>query len=308
MNPEALLFAGQGSQYVGMMRDLTAAFPAAQERLGRADDILGFALSEICFDGPEERLKETRYTQPALFVHEAILVDQLRGRLNFSAVAGHSLGEYSALYAAGVLDFEAALKLVQLRGDLMFRAGEDSPGTMLAVLGLPDEKVIGLCEELQDGEHVIVAANFNAPGQVVVSGSADYLRDKQEKFKEAGARRVMEVKVSGAFHSPLMESARQTLATAIDNVAFNDAAVDVYCNSRAAALRSASDLREALVEQLVSPVLWTQSLNAMYAAGIRSFVEIGPGKILQGMLKRTLTDVEISGVDTAEQLNSFRQA
>ncbi len=298
----ALLFAGQGSQYVGMTRDLADAFPKAGQIIERADELLGFALSEICFNGPADTLKETRYTQPALFVHEACILQLLGDSLRYEAVAGHSLGEYAALYAAGVLDFESALRLVQLRASLMFKAGEKQPGTMLAVIGLEDSQVVALCEELKAPGQVMVAANFNAPGQVVVSGDADLLRSSIDKFKQAGARRVLEVKVSGAFHSPLMEDARTTLAATIADVEFRDAGVDVYCNALARPLRAAPELREALIRQLVSPVLWTQSMRAMHDAGVRSFTEIGPGKILQGMLKRTLRDVSIDGVDTAEQV------
>ncbi|HYF04428.1 MAG TPA: ACP S-malonyltransferase, partial [Patescibacteria group bacterium] len=179
----ALLFSGQGSQYVGMMRDLMERFPGVDAIIKRADEILGFELSKICFDGPAEVLKETRYTQPALFVHEAVIIHLLKSKLTFDAVAGHSLGEYSAMYAAGVFTFEEALKLVALRGDLMFRAGEKQPGTMFAVIGLDDARVEAICHELsKDDNSVVVAANYNSPGQIVISGSAQYLRENALTF------------------------------------------------------------------------------------------------------------------------------
>lgn len=295
----ALLFSGQGSQYVGMVKGLADEFPHAKARMEQADSILGFSLSTICYEGPAETLKETRYTQPALFVHEAILVDLLQDKLEFSAVAGHSLGEYSALYAAGVLGFEDTLKLVALRGELMFRAGEDKPGTMLAVIGLADEIVNEICEKLNGNGGVIVAANYNSPGQVVVSGSADYLRQHITTFKEAGARMVTELPVSGAFHSPLLDSAKERLAEAIHSTMFNDSSVDVYCNISGKPEKNADVLRNSLIEQLVSPVRWTETMINMQSAGITNFIEIGPGKVLQGLVKRTLTGATFSGFDTA---------
>jgi [acyl-carrier-protein] S-malonyltransferase len=315
----ALLFSGQGSQYVGMMRDLAAEFPEAAQILAQADAIMNIAttpFSAICFDGPADTLKETRYTQPALFVHEAILTTLLREKLHqkasIQAVAGHSLGEYSALFAAGVVDFETALKLVKLRGELMFRAGEHEPGTMAAVVGLDDDRVREVCERLNDPEKlgdrtkILVAANFNSPGQVVISGSADYLRAQMLAFKEAGAKLVKELPVSGAFHSPLMESAKAELARAIEAAQFRDATVDVYANALAKPLRAAAELKSALVQQLVAPVLWTQSLIAMRSAGIDTFYELGPGTVLQGLVKRTVdgAGVSIGGFDTAAHVKA----
>jgi [acyl-carrier-protein] S-malonyltransferase len=310
----ALLFSGQGSQYVGMMRDLAEAFPEAAQMLASADVMMGDngngAFSRICFDGPADVLKETRFTQPALFVHEAILATLLRQHISFHAVAGHSLGEYSALFAAGVMDFETALRLVKLRGELMFRAGEHERGTMAAVVGLDDEKVREVCERLNDPEQsgdrtkILVAANFNSPGQVVVSGSADYLRAQMPAFKEAGAKLVKELPVSGAFHSPLMEAAKGELASAIETAPFLDATVDVYVNALAKPLRAAAELKSALIQQLVAPVLWTQSLVAMRSAGIDAFTELGPGNVLQGLVKRTVEGATIAGFATAEQVKA----
>ncbi len=302
--PTALLFAGQGSQYVGMMRDLADEHSTARELVAHADALLGYSLSSIVFEGPEERLKETRYTQPALFLHEAVVMGLVREYIKCDAVAGHSLGEYSALYAAGVIDFDTALRLVQLRGTLMFEAGEKLPGTMFAVIGLDDDKVQAICNRLNDGENVVVAANFNAPGQVVVSGSAQYLRDHATTFKEEGARMVVELPVSGAFHSPLLESARERLAEAINAADFRDASVDVYCNVDALPVRSAELLRARLIQQLVSPVLWTQTMRSMQQAGISEFCEIGPGSVLQGLLKRTLQGTSFRGIDKAADVQS----
>lgn len=303
----AIVFSGQGSQYVGMMHDLANEFPAAKALIEKADEILGYSLSDIAFNGPEQLLKETRYTQPALFVHEAVAMELVRSHLQFDAVAGHSLGEYSALYAANVLDFETALRLVQLRATLMFEAGEKLPGTMFAVIGLSDEKVEELCRQLNEGDNVVVAANYNAPGQVVVSGSAGWLREYAPLFKQEGARMVVELPVSGAFHSPLLESAREQLAKAIQEANFRDAQVDVYCNVDATAIRTAEELRTRLVRQLVSPVLWTQTMRAMNEAGFDTFYEIGPGAVLQGLLKRTLQGVTLHGIDKAAQVQTVIQ-
>jgi len=306
----ALLFSGQGSQYVGMMKDLAAEFPQAASMLRQADEIMGMSLSSICFDGPADTLKETRYTQPALFVHEAILVTLLQEKfstMGVRAVAGHSLGEYSALFAAQVVDFETALRLVKLRGELMFRAGENAPGTMAAVVGLDDEKVREVCAALHEEgnlEKTLVAANFNSLGQVVISGSAEYLRSQMPAFKQAGAKMVKELPVSGAFHSPLMQAAKDELEKAIYAATMHDAEVDVYANALAKPLKTASQLRSALVQQLVAPVLWTQSLVAMRQSGISTFYELGPGNVLQGLVKRTIEGATIGGFDTAEQVKS----
>ncbi len=298
----AFLFSGQGSQYVGMAKDLMNDQRAAQ-LFRQADEILGFSLTNICHEGPAELLRETRYTQPALFVHEAAILAVLDNRLQADALAGHSLGEYSALYYAGVFGFDDALKLVALRAKLMFEAGIEKPGTMAAVVGLPDEKVEELCASIPNG--VVAAANYNSPGQVVVSGEAQILRDSLSLFKEAGARMVTELQVSGAFHSPLMKPAQERLAEAIHATNFHDANVDVYCNADASSHRSSHTLKEKLIAQLVSPVRWTQSLQAMQNAGIDRFVEIGPGKVLQGLVKRSLQGVGISGLDTAADLASI---
>ncbi|MFP4527083.1 MAG: ACP S-malonyltransferase [Candidatus Kapaibacterium sp.] len=303
----ALLFSGQGSQYVGMIRDLYEKYPSVKEKIEIANEILGYSLKNICFEGPADVLKETRFTQPAIFLHSAAAFHIAADKLDYSAVAGHSVGEYAALYAAGVLDFETAIGLVSLRGKLMFQAGTTEPGTMFAVLGMDDDKVIEVCRQLSanDDDNVVVAANFNSPGQIVVSGSAQYLRDSVSAFKNAGAKLVKELIVSGAFHSPLMQPARDQLENAIGEAKFNDAKVPVYANVYAKPLTSADEIRKALVEQLTSPVLWTQTLRNMNENGIDKFIEIGPGNVLQGLTKRTLKDVEISGIDKAEDIEKL---
>lgn len=303
----ALLFSGQGSQYVGMIKDLSESYSNAKQMVDLADEIIGFNFSGICFNGPEETLKETRYTQPALFLHSAILFDLLKDKLEFSALAGHSVGEYAALYAAGVLGFDDALKLVALRGNLMFHAGEQEAGTMFAVINLADEKVKEICEKLTDSSKrlFVVPANFNSPGQIVVSGSAEYLRNNVNAFKEAGARMVKELTVSGAFHSPLMEPAKKELEQAITNIEFSDAIKPVYVNTSAKPLIKALDIRQALIEQLTSPVLWTQTLMNMKADEIHKYIEIGANNVLQGLVKRTLNDVEIAGIDKAQDVSKY---
>lgn len=300
----ALLAVGQGSQFVGMIKDLYGKFPAAKNLVDRADEILGYKLSEICFEGPAETLKETRYTQPALFLHSAVVTDLIREKIQFDAVAGHSVGEYAALYGAGVLDFESALKLVALRGKLMFNAGEYAPGTMFAVIGGEQVDVENLCEILtrEGNGNVVVPANYNSPGQIVVSGSAEYLREKAPEFKKVGAKIVKELVVSGAFHSPLMLPAKEELAKAIHDAKFCDAKVPVYSNVYAKALTNADEIKEALIAQLTSPVKWTQSILEMESDGIERFVEVGPGKVLQGLVKRILPNSTIEGFGSESEL------
>ncbi|HOM05992.1 MAG TPA: ACP S-malonyltransferase [Candidatus Kapabacteria bacterium] len=300
----ALLCSGQGSQYVGMMKDLFDNSNKAKEIIHKADEILDFSLSEICFNGPMDVLKQTRFTQPAIFLHSAVLYELLKDKLEFDAVAGHSVGEYAALYIAGVIEFEDALRLVSLRGQLMYSAGEELPGTMFAVINLDDDKVVEVCNKLNQNDEgaVVVAANFNSPGQVVVSGSRDYLRNNINAFKEAGAKLVKELVVSGAFHSPLMKPAQLELEKAINTIEFKNAKVPVYSNVYAKPLTNADEIKNALIAQLTAPVLWTQSLRQMFSDGITRFVELGPGQVLQGLVKRTLENIEILGYDKFDDL------
>ncbi len=301
----ALLFSGQGSQYVGMLKDIAEKFPLANQKLNEAKEILGYNVSEILFEGPQEKLKQTNYTQPALFLHSTIVFDLISQKLKFNAVAGHSVGEYAALYAAGVISFEDGLRLVALRGNEMFNAGEDIPGTMFAVIGMDDDKVSELCNELTEEGNLnktIVAANFNSTGQVVISGSRDYLREMAPSFKQNGAKMVTELQVSGAFHSPLLFKAKEALAKAIESTQFNESKIQVYSNVTANPTTNSKEIKELLISQLTSPVKWTQTLNNMHKDSISSYLEVGPSKVLAGLVKRTLSGVEISNCDNSEDI------
>jgi [acyl-carrier-protein] S-malonyltransferase len=279
-----------------MGKDLFSEFPAAKEVFQKADATLGFPISKICFEGAEEELKKTKNTQPAIFLH-SLAVWKILNPKDAAMVAGHSLGEYSALVAAGALAFEDALKLVRLRGELMQKAGEENPGTMAAIVGL-DAKVVGeiCCNAWNEG--VVQAANFNSPGQVVISGSVSGVRKGMELAKERGAKLVKELVVSGAFHSPLMQSAKDGLKFALDEIEIHDAKIPVYANVTAKPVQKAREIRTLLFEQVTSPVRWHETVVNMAADGATSFIEIGPGKVLQGVVKRIAPDVSVSGVDT----------
>jgi [acyl-carrier-protein] S-malonyltransferase len=299
----ALIFPGQGSQYVGMGKDLCEAHPRVREIFRRADDVLGFPLSRICFEGPADELTRTKNTQPAIFLHSvalsAVLGDAATGPV--AAVAGHSLGEYSALVHAGALGFEEGLRLVRLRGELMQRAGEERPGTMAAVVGQERAEIEEVCREASSAG-IVQCANFNSPGQIVISGSVAGVRKAMEIAKAKGARLVKELTVSGAFHSPLMESARAGLENALEKAEIRDASIPVYANVTAGPEQMAGKIRTLLGAQLTSPVLWESTVTNMIGAGVRRFVEIGPGKVLQGLVKRTDPSVEVLGIDTAADL------
>ncbi len=300
----AFLFPGQGSQYVGMLKDFYEKSSLGKQLIDLADKIVGFKLSEICFEGPLEELKKTKNTQPAIFLHSAVAFEHIKDKIEFHCTAGHSVGEYAALYAAGVLSFEDALRLVALRGKLMQSAGEIAPGTMFAIIGGDDDKIVEICEILtkEGNGNVVVAANFNSPGQIVVSGSAEYLRANVVKFKEAGAKIIKELVVSGAFHSPLMEPARNELASFIEQVRFSDAKVPVYVNVEAKPYTQADELKSFLIAQLTSPVLWTQTIINIQNDGVTNFIEIGPGNVLQGLVKRTVENCQIKGFDKFDDL------
>jgi len=287
--------------------DLYNNSPIAKELFDRADEILGYSLSKICFEGPLDTLKETRYTQPALFVHSAVLFNLLKGKIDFASVAGHSVGEYAALYAAGVFSFEEGLRLVSLRGELMFNSGLERPGTMFAVIGLDDKLVENVCGEITEANapEVVVPANYNSPGQLVVSGSRDVLRANADKFKAAGARMVKELVVSGAFHSPLLESSSAKLSEAINTINFNNAEVPVYLNVTSKPETDVAVIKENLIKQLTSPVLWSQTMSNFKEDGFDNFIEIGAGNVLQGLIKRTIDGVNISGADKYEDLEKF---
>lgn len=300
MSSIAFVFPGQGSQYVGMGKELNEQSSTAQELFRQADAILNVPLSRLCFEGPEEELRQTKNTQPAIFLHSTALAMSSRGPRGAMA-AGHSLGEYSALVYAGALTWEDGLRLVRLRGELMQQAGVDRPGTMAAIIGLDPKTVVDACEKASEAG-VVQAANFNSPGQIVISGSVPGVRRAMELAKERGAKLVKELPVSGAFHSPLMESAQEGLKEALEKTPIRDASIPVYANVTAQPVRDADGIRRLLLRQLTSPVRWEESVVAMAADGASTFVEIGPGKVLQGLIKRILPSAALQGIDRYSDL------
>jgi len=304
---KAFLFSGQGSQYVGMMKDFYENNEFAKKQLDLSNEILSYNISEIMFEGPSDTLKETRYTQVALFLHSSIVFDLVKDKIQFDATAGHSVGEYAALYASGVLSFKDALELVALRGKLMFESGNKVPGTMFAIVGMSDEDVIKTCNEFNKPEenNIVVPANFNSTGQVVISGSREYLQSIAHEFKLKGAKLVKELQVSGAFHSPLLNDAKIELESKIKELSFSDAQTPIYTNVSAKSETKANEIQNLLIDQIVSPVKWTQILNNLKEDGFESYIEVGPGNVLQGLVKRTLNDVEIFGIDKYEDFQKI---
>ena len=280
---KAYVFPGQGAQFTGMGKDLYEASEEAKGLFEQANEILGFRITDIMFEGEAEELKQTKVTQPAIFLHSTILAKLLGSDFQPEMVAGHSLGEISALTAAGVLAFEDGLKLVSKRALAMQAACEAEPSTMAAILGLENEVVEDICEKV-DG--IVVAANYNCPGQLVISGAVDAVNEACDQLTEAGARRALVLPVGGAFHSPLMEPARAELANAIEATNFNTPICPVYQNVTASAITSPHDIKKNLVAQLTAPVRWTQTMQQMIADGVSSFTEVGPGKVLQGLVKK----------------------
>jgi [acyl-carrier-protein] S-malonyltransferase len=297
---KALVFPGQGSQYRGMAKDLYEQFAETRELAEAANSILGYNLTEIMFEGDDEMLKQTRYTQPAIFLH-SVLASKFIDRADVMMTAGHSLGEYTAVYFAGAMSLEDALFIVQKRGELMQKAGEERSGTMAAIIGLPDERLeLVLSEARHYG--VIQVANYNSPGQIVLSGSVPAVKQAVSLAKTHGAKIAKELTVSGAFHSPLMKPAEEELAKALNDITIQNAEIPICMNVNAEPTRRADAIRENLLLQLTRPVLWTQCVQTMIQSGIGEFVEVGPQKVLQGLIKRIDSSVSISGVETASDV------
>ena len=292
---KAFVFPGQGAQYVGMGKDLYENSPMAKELFEKANEILGFRITDLMFEGTDEDLKQTKVTQPAIFLHSVILAKTLGEAFKPEMTAGHSLGEFSALVAAGAMNFEDGLKLLSQRAQAMQKACEIEPSTMAAIVGLEDAVVEEVCGSIED---VVVAANYNCPGQLVISGSIAGINKACEVLTEKGAKRALKLPVGGAFHSPLMEPARTELAAAIEATEFSTPVCPVYQNVNAKAVTDPATIKENLVAQLTAPVRWTQTVQNMIADGVSSFTEVGPGKVLQGLVKKVDRKMETTGFST----------
>ena len=299
------LFPGQASQKVGMGLDLKENSEKARKYFEMSNEIMECDIQSIIFDGPEEKLKRTEYTQPAIYIVSAIMGYLLIDKgLKPDALAGHSLGEYSALAIGGVFDFPTGLKLVKFRSENMAEAGKKEKGSMAAILGLDDDSVQKVCSSY-DGTGTVVAANYNSPGQVVISGSPDAIQWAMSASKKAGARMAVELNVSGAFHSPLMSSARENLAEMINSLEISDSTFPVYTNVDAKPVTRNKDIKDSLIRQLESPVQWTKTILAMKKNGIKSFFEVGPGRVLQGLNKRIDRSISSKGIDSIKQLEQI---
>ncbi|MCD6017063.1 MAG: fabD [Bacteroidetes bacterium] len=289
---KAFVFPGQGSQFSGMGKDLYDNSDLAKKMFHQANEILGFNITDTMFSGTDEELKQTKVTQPAIFLHSVILAATMDSSIVPDMVAGHSLGEFSALVANKTLSFESALTLVYKRAMAMQKACEINPSTMAAVLNLADDVIENICKEITNSGHVVVAANYNCPGQLVISGSIEGINIACEKMKAAGAKRALVLPVGGAFHSPLMEPARVELESAINATSFNPPICPVYQNVTAFAVSNPEDIKKNLILQLTAPVKWTQTVAQMIEDGATHFTEVGPGKVLQGLIKKVNQSME----------------
>jgi [acyl-carrier-protein] S-malonyltransferase len=303
----AFVYPGQGAQYVGMGQDLYDTLPEIKDIYDKANEILGFELTSVSFSGPEEKLKQTFITQPAIFTHSISLTKLVQKKLKPGSAAGHSLGEYSALVCAGALTFEEGLKLVKLRGELMQEAGEEQKGAMAAIMGLDSQKIEEICAEAS-AAGIVQVANFNSPGQIVISGSVEGVKKAMELSRNAKAKLVKELVVHGAFHSPLMEPAKKKFKIALESAEIVRVNIPVYANVTAKAIlpdTSVEMIKDLLYNQLTSSVRWEESITNMVKDGTDTFVELGPGKVLQGLIKRINAEVTIRGFDKAEDLNNL---
>jgi [acyl-carrier-protein] S-malonyltransferase len=300
----AMLFPGQGSQFTGMGKDLFENFPAVTALYEEADDILGFRISKLCFEGDADELTETRNAQPAILLHSLAVAQVIKDEAGIepAIAAGHSLGEYSALAAAGAIDDMDALRIVRRRGELMFEAGLRQPGTMAAIIGMETEEVGALCEEASAGGKVVVLANINSPGQIVVSGHIEAVEEAMKIAESRGARKVVRLNVSGAFHSPLVAPAQDELVEYIKSFEIRDISTGVVCNADAKVVTRREQIIDALSRQLTSPVLWSDSMRLLAAEWGGQILEVGPGQVLTGLMKRIDRDRKVEPVGTADQL------
>lgn len=303
MSKKAFIFPGQGSQYVGMAKDLFENSVEAKEMILTAEEATGVPLSQIMFTGPEDTLKQTDITQPAIFLHSVVLSSIIR-TIEPEIVAGHSLGEYSALVAANAIQFYDAVKLVRLRGQAMLQAGKEKAGTMAAIVGLSPESLNDICKEAS-AKGIVQCANFNSPGQIVISGSVSGVHAAMEIAKQKSAKLVKELVVSGAFHSPLMESAKESLKAKLDYTSFYDARIPVYANVTAKPVQAKGSIKKLLYEQLSNPVRWEETIINMINDGADEFYEVGPGKVLQGLVKRINPDVKVFGIDKYSDVERY---